>query len=560
MDDHHIRFSWNHGLGDTAHLCRVMRLYRRRGFDFEIDATPDKRELLQLAGAEVGPRQPDRTSMCQNVSIDVVDFQHSGTPHSTAQGTPRSGRPDRTYTHDWPYPHVDTDWNPERQWSRGWAGNKIGCNLNRPPLPVVVDTDELWRELCQPCDLTDRIPPAIRQKVQRFHVGLPRPVILFHGTGNSGRERKSLSFAFQSQFYRELLDRTEGTLVTLDWDDRVPRLTNYRMRHLDAFGKCNPVELLALIGAADLMIGVDSGPLHVASLTSTPTVGIWQPGHYPSTYAVPRAEQLNLVLRSHTRRWNPVKRIPWNLVEHPGPRFDPVKTAELCTAMLQPPRYLPASSPFAPRKGALQRPPACRPRDVQLRQFVREFCRGGANPGGLSDYCDRNNTFDALLRESSRRFESPVFVETGCIRAEEDWAGAGFATYLFAAYLQPLGGTLHSVDVNPESCRFAREWTAVFEPTVHVHCSRGENWIRNFDGRIDVLFLDSADTDVPGHEDVCFSEFQAAQSKLHERSLVLIDDTPFAGEWHGKGRRAIPWALDNGWRILAAGYQVLLSR
>jgi len=509
MPDNVIRFHWDHGLGDTANLCRVMQVYRRRGFAFEIDAPPDKAGLLRLAGS-------------------------------------RSGRPVRTYCHEWLYPHVETDWEPARQLGRGWAGNKIGCNLNRPPLPVVGDTDELWRELCEPCDLARRVPTAIRDKARRFLEGLPRPVVLFHGTGNSGTERKSLPFAFQARFYRELLDRMEGTLITLDWDARVPRLANFRVRHLDAFGPCGAVELLALIDAADLMIGVDSGPLHVASLTSTPTVGVWQPGHYPSTYSVPRAEQLNLVLRSHTRRWNAVKRIPWNIVEHPGPRFDPARTAELCMAMLRPPRYL---------------PPAFRPRDVQLQQFVREFCRGGANPGGLSDYCDRNNTCDALLRESSRRFpHAPVFVETGCIRAEEDWAGAGFATYLLGAYLQPLEGTLHSVDVDPEHCRFAREWTTVFEPAVQVHCSRGDDWLRSFDGRIDVLFLDSADTDVPGHADVCLSEFQAALPRLHERSLVLIDDTPFDGGWRGKGRRAVPWALEHGWRILTAGYQVLLCR
>jgi Methyltransferase domain/Glycosyltransferase family 9 (heptosyltransferase) len=523
MLDNLICFHWNHGLGDTANLCRVMQVYRRRGFVFEIDAPPDKAELLQLAGA--------------------VRARDSG---------PR---------HEWLYPHVDTDWDPARQWARGWAGNKVGCNLNRPPLPVVGDDDELWRELCEPCDLAGRVPAAICDKVRRFLERLPRPVVLFHGTGNSGRERKSLPFAFQSRFYRELLDRMEGTLVTLDWDDRIPRLANFRVRHLDSFGPCSAVELLALIDAADLMIGVDSGPLHVASLTSTPTVGVWQPGHYPSTYSVPRAEQLNLVLRSHTRRWNAVKRIPWNIVDCPGPRFDPARTAELCAGMLRLPRYLPPMSPFAPRKGALQTLPKFRPRDIQLQQFVREFCRGGANPGGLSGYCDRNNTFDALLRESSRRFpESPLFVETGCIRAEEDWAGAGFATYLFGAYLQPLGGTLHSVDVDPEHCRFAREWTAVFEPAVQVHCSRGDDWLRRFAGPIDVLFLDSADTDVPGHDEVCLAELRAALPKLHERSLVLIDDTPFDGGWSGKGRRAVPWALENGWRILTAGYQVLLCR
>jgi len=486
-----------------------MRVYRRRGFRFEIKASPDKQELLALTGATL-------------------------TEH------PR-------HRHDWPYPDVDTDWNPQRQLDRGWAGSKVGCNLNRFPLPTIAGRDELWRELCEPFDLTDQIPERAKTKVRRFLDGLPRPIVLFHGTGNSGGERKSLSFSVQQQFYRELLDRVPGTLIILDWDNRTPRLANYRVRPLESMGECSAVELLALIDAAELMIGVDSGPLHLASLTLTPTVGIWQPGHYPSTYSVPRTEQLNLVLADHTREWNRVKRIPWNIVEHPGGRFDPAWTAERCIRMLHLPRYLRNHGTIA--------------QDLQLQQFVREFCRGGANPGGLSDYCDRNNTFDRLLQEAARRFDRPpVFVETGCIRSEEDWGGAGFSTYLFGAYLSAVGGRLHAFDCDPNSVRFARDWTAVFGDTVHVESATGEDGLRDFDGKIDVLSLDSADTEHPGHADICLAELQAAEAKLHSRSLVLIDDTPFSGGWRGKGRKAVPWAVEHGWKILTAGYQVLLSR
>ena len=543
MDDNRIRFSWNHGLGDTANLCRMIRVYRRRGYEFEIQATPDKRELLRLAGAE-----------------------HAEEPGGATSGRIRTWTPIGT-------PQV----NP-----RGWAGNKIGCNLNRSPLPTVGDTDELWRELCEPCDLTAGIPDATRDKVRRFLNALPRPVVLFHGTGNSGQRRKSLPIAFQAQFYRELLDRMHGTLITLDWDDRVPRLANYRVRHLDSFGQCSAVELLALIGHADLMIGVDSGPLHVASLTSTPTVGVWQSGHYPSTYSVPRAEQLNLVLRSHTRYCNPVKRIPWNIVEHPGGRFDPARVAELCTAMLQPPRYgsdqkfcikarcasegIQWESSLARRASMSQKywsepylPTAFRPRDIQLRQFVREFCRGGANTGGLSGYCDRNNTFDALLREATRRFNSPVFVETGCIRAEEDWAGTGSRRTCSAHTCNRSAGRC----IRSTSIR-------------NTACSRGIG--RPFSDRPCAWIAAAATTGcgvLPDGSTCCFSipptrtrqDMRTSAStnckllpRLHDRSLLLIDDTPFDGEWRGKGRRAVPWALNNGWRILTAGYQVLLCR
>src|SRR5436305_1747188 len=37
--------------------------------------------------------------------------------------------------------------------------------------------------------------------------------------------------------------------------------------------------LAALIEAATLMIGVDSGPLHLAGATTTPTIGVWTRHH-----------------------------------------------------------------------------------------------------------------------------------------------------------------------------------------------------------------------------------------------------------------------------------------
>jgi hypothetical protein len=49
--------------------------------------------------------------------------------------------------------------------------------------------------------------------------------------------------------------------------------------------------------------------------------------------------------------------------------------------------------------------------------------------------------------------------------------------------------------------------------------------------------------------------------KLHDRSLMLIDDTPWtAGQWTGKGAKAVPWLLERGWTIIYAGYQVLLAK
>jgi hypothetical protein len=155
------------------------------------------------------------------------------------------------------------------------------------------------------------------------------------------------------ELYKALLDRSDGALILLDWDNRVPRLSSYRVRHLDELGPCPTEVLLALLARADLMVGVDSGPLHAARFTDPPTVGLWLPGHYPSTYTLPRRQQLNVVLAGHTRQWNRFKRVPWNIVEHPETHFDAQTIADFCARMLAPPRYLEAQDRAA---------------DVQLQQ------------------------------------------------------------------------------------------------------------------------------------------------------------------------------------------------
>ncbi len=500
-----ISVAFHHGLGDCAHFAHMIPLYVKRGYAVEVECSPDKRVLFEAAGAATIPAGALKT-------------------------------------HPWGYPPGAT----AAGHGRFWQGSKPGHNLSEPPLPDIGTKAALWDEYCaSTVGVLSHVPAESVRTADRWLAGLPRPVVLLHTKANTSQQRKSLPDAVTAEFYRCLLDRLDGSLVLLDWDNRVPRLPSYRVRHLDELGPCPTETLLALLAKADLVVGVDSGPLHTARFTDTPAVGVWMPGHYPCTYALPRARQLNVVLAEPTRAWNRLKRIPWRIVEHPGAAFDPDRLARFCEQMLGPPRYLPAAELAA---------------DVQLQQFVREWCRGNAG-NALSPFADRHRSFDLLLRETARRFPSPTVVETGTIRAEEDWAGAGFATYLLGAFLARRGGRLHSVDLSANHCAFARAWTEVFGPAVAVYPQDSVALLGRFPGPIDVLYLDSLDTTEPGHAEHALRELQAALPRLHERSLVLIDDTPWGGgAWVGKGAKAVPWLLERGWRLLYGGYQALLGR
>ena len=499
------RVRFYHGLGDCAYFAKLILLYVKRGHQIAVECTPEKRILFETAGA--------------TVIATGAELEHA-----------------------WGYPTGGTHHGQ----GKFWQGSKPGHNISELPLPDIGSKAELWAEFCASAvDVTPRIPAKSFETVDRWLKDLPRPIVLLHTKGNTAQNRKSLPDAIAADFYKELLDRTPGTLVLLDWDRRVPRLASHRVRHLDDFGACDLDTLYALMARSQLLIGVDSGPLHAAQLTQIPSVGIWMPGHYPTTYTLPRRQQLNIVLQEHTHQWNRFKRIPWNLIEHPGSTYNAETLAEICAEMLQSPRYLPAKDIAA---------------DVQLQRFIRG-CRLAQGGNSLAAYADRHTSFDVLFREASQRFERPTFVETGTIRSPEDWAGAGFFTYLAGAYLHRRGGQLHSLELDPVKCEFAREWTSVFGQTVTVHTGDSLASLTRFTSPIDVLYLDSLDTTEPGHAEHCVQEFEAAQHCLHDRSLIVIDDTPWLqGAFVGKGARLVPQLLKSGWRILYAGYQVLLSR
>lgn len=497
-----VRF--HHGLGDAVYFAHLIPLYTRRGYQIEVECTPDKRILFEAAGA---------------TCVDHASL-----------------------THDWAYPAGKTH---EGQ-GRFWQGSKMGHNISATPLPHLGRPEDLWNEFCgQRIDIGPYISEEVVKKVDDWCSKLPGPIVLFHSKGNTGQERKSLPDPIALDFYQALLEQTDASLVLLDWDHRVPRLASYRVRHLDDYGPCSTAEMFALMRRADLMIGIDSGPLHAARFTSTPTIGVWMPGHYPSTYTLPRSEQLNVVLADHTKTFNRYKRIPWNIVEHPGGSFRGDLLAGYCAQMLGGTKYL---------------GPQLQAAELQLQQFIREFCRPPRASNG-SEHRDRNNSFDKLFREIRQRFPQPLIVETGTIRAAEDWSGAGFFTYLAGSYVHRMGGRLHSCDINPTHCKFAKEWTSVFVDCVVVHERDSVEFLNTFPDKIDVLYLDSLDTTEPLHAEHAQRELTAALPRLHERSIVVFDDTPWQDSgWQGKGAQAVPWLIAHGWHVLYAGYQVVLSR
>jgi len=501
-----IRVSFDHGLGDCVYFSHILALYTRRGFDFTVAASSDKHIVFQQAGVE---------TTTDNTGATRVPWHNGG-------------------------------WIDENNVKRFWEYNKAAKNISENPLPFIGSPADLWQELCDlKLSLSKFISPADRSFVQNFVRDLPRPLILLHSKGNTSLETKSIPDDVTRDLYKQLLDKTSGTQILLDWDDRVPRLSHWRIRHLkDDWERLTTSQLIALIEAADLMVGVDSGPLHLSRFTNTPAIGYFPDDwHYPTRFSLPRPMQVNVVPREKTHPWNIHARVPYNITECPSQKITVDFFAETCFRMLAEPRYLNTE-----HKGA----------DVLLQQFILDWQRG--SPNALTEHTDRNRSFDILLRELRVRFDKPLIVETGCIRSPEDWPGAGYATYLFAAFIQSAGGELVSVDYSEGNCAFARSTTADFS-NVSVHCQDSVSFLKGFNRAIDVLYLDSVDTELPHAADHALNEIQAAEGHLTDRSIVILDDTVYSrGAFIGKGAKAIPWMMSKGWKILYSGYQTICIR
>jgi hypothetical protein len=501
-----LRIRFPHGLGDCTYFAHQMPLYLSRGHNITVVCSPDKDILFRDSGVSISHEIGDER---------VVSWHDARSLNDVDQRTL-------------------------------WAANKAVVNLCVAPMPDIGTPQDLWTEYCQiRLDLRRHIPPENWTQVEAFLEKLPRPIVLVHTTGNSNQGTKSLPAEMTRELYKCLLNRIPGTLILLDWDNRVSRLASYRVRHLtDDWEWLDVPRLMALLDQADLILGIDSGPLHAARFTDTPAIGMFPtPDHYPVRWCLPRNRQVNVVPRRFSHEWNKRMRIAYNIVECPGASLDPSYLADVAARMLAGPRYLDAA-----QLGA----------DLQLQQFVLEWERGGE--GSLSHYVDRHNSYDRLFMEIRARFKEPFMVETGCIRAEEDWGGAGFSTYLLGAFLHRYGGRLLSLDNTPDHCAFARQMVQEMS-CVTVECRDSLEGLATLGKPVDVLLLDSWDTDVSGFAEHALKEIQMALPWLHSQSLVLFDDTVYQKRhFTGKGELAVPWLLDNGWEVLYSGYQTLLQR
>jgi len=502
MNTIHVDFP--HGLGDCVYFAHLVAVYQAHGHKIAVHCDEDKKVLFQPLQTSLPPQSGNKVPWNHGQDLEALD---------------------------------DTN---------HYLANKAFVNFSVAPMPAIDGSSpDLWNEFAKVrLDVLPQVSPLAKVEVARFFETLPRPIVLLHTKGNSFQKSKSVPDDLAIEIYREILDSMDGTLVLLDWDNRVPRIAHGRIKHLtDDWKRIGVNELLAAIIQADLVVGIDSGPLHLCQYADTPAIGLWLSDHHPAKYSRPRDRQVNLTLKRHAQNGNRYTRWFYNIVEDQSAQIKASTVGRLCRQMLGEPRYFDKS-----KIG----------RDVMLRHWIDDWTRAGVSDH--QTFIDRNKSFDLMLRHLSA-LKSCRIVETGCIRAEEDWRGAGFGTYLLGAFAAAVRGRLDSVDANLAHCEFALKWTRVFGDAVNIHHGDSIDYLRRRSLPVDLLYLDSWDTYVPGYAEHGLREIQEAERSLGDQSMVVYDDTSFrAGKWQGNGLLGVPWLIERGWSPVHVGHQTVLKR
>lgn len=135
----------------------------------------------------------------------------------------------------------------------------------------------------------------------------------------------------------------------------------------------------------------------------------------------------------------------------------------------------------------------------------------------------------------------------------------GHSTFFWVKY----GFDVHTVDID-ENCRRSIAWSysniGEEQPeNLHLHIPHdGISFLKNFENKIDILFLDGWDKGTPQYTEKHLEAFLSAQDKLSDVHLIIIDDTDFITKDGGKDKLLTPYLIENGYVPLVNGRQTIL--
>jgi hypothetical protein len=139
-----------------------------------------------------------------------------------------------------------------------------------------------------------------------------------------------------------------------------------------------------------------------------------------------------------------------------------------------------------------------------------------------------------------------------------DW-GAGIFTKVFSENLRGKNFKLYTIDPH-SNANFVVSTMCKDNTDVIVCLDNSTNFLNNFKGKIDFLYMD--------HMDICEeacnrhlidAKIVVEKDLMSKNGLILIDDVG-TDNTHSKSKYSLPFLLENGYTQVLHDYQVLLRK
>ena len=164
---------------------------------------------------------------------------------------------------------------------------------------------------------------------------------------------------------------------------------------------------------------------------------------------------------------------------------------------------------------------------------------------------------------------NPMVVEIGCLRRNVDdpgIAGDGGSTPIIAWATKMANGTLHCCDINQSAIDYsmkALEHYGLIGAYVSFYVEDGMKFVQQLPNGIDAIYIDGLDFGgdmIEASMDWHLKIFATVEPKLAPGAIIMFDDIFNTTTWYGKGGKAIPYMIENGYSLVHKGYQVILRK
>lgn len=169
--------------------------------------------------------------------------------------------------------------------------------------------------------------------------------------------------------------------------------------------------------------------------------------------------------------------------------------------------------------------------------------------------------------------KEPIIVEIGSMRKpcehpldeyNHECCNDGHSSLLLARSAKEF----HTIDIDIECSKLTLKELKKYNlnKQSNVYNGDGIKFLKEFTSKIDFLYLDAWDVELPNHAEKHLEAFEVAENKLNDDAIILIDDTDigftFEKGFHndeeslgGKGKLLIPFLLEKKYELLFKGRQ-----